>query len=96
MSGRGWSEAAPNIRSGGYIKVSNEERAKIGGYAARNGVTAALQHFKKTKEYPNLKEATVRGWKEQYCEELEKRSKKRSSCNNSITQLPAKRRGRPL
>jgi len=43
-----------------------------------------------------LKEATVRSWKEQYCEELEKRSKKRSSCNDLITQLPAKRQGRPL
>ena len=52
-----------SVQSGGFIKISDEERAKIGGYAGRNGVTASLRHFKQMKEYPNLKEATVRGWK---------------------------------
>ena len=90
------AEAVANIRSGSYVKITDKERATIGGYAARNGVTAALHHFKQTKEYPGLKEATVRGWKNLYQEELKRRSKKRGSCNDPIIQLPAKRRGRPL
>ena len=57
------AEEVASIRSGGFIKISDEERAKIGGYAARIGVTASLRHFKQMKEYPNLKEATVQGWK---------------------------------
>lgn len=51
------AEAVASVQSDGYIKISDEERAKIGGYAARNGVTATLRHFKQTKEYPNVKEA---------------------------------------
>jgi len=47
------AEAVASVRSGGYIKISAEERVKIRGYAARNGVTATLRHFKQTKEYPN-------------------------------------------
>jgi len=68
-----WAEAVASIRSGGYNKISAEERVKIGGYAARNGVTATLRHFKQTKEYSNIIEATVRGWKNEYCEEPGKR-----------------------
>jgi len=50
-----------NKKRGSYIKVTDEEKAKIGGYAAKFGTTDALRHFK--QDYPNLKESTVRGWK---------------------------------
>ena len=38
--------AEPTNNRGAYIKISEEERAKIGGYAAKNGVTAAIRHFR--------------------------------------------------
>ena len=38
--------AEPTNNRGAYIKISAEERAKIGGYAAKNGVTAAIRHFR--------------------------------------------------
>jgi len=49
-----------------YIKISGEERAKIGGYTAKFGVTATIRHFKRNNEYPDLKESMVRGWKNEY------------------------------
>ena len=81
-------------KRGSYIKVTDEERAKIGGYAANFGATEAIRHFK--RDYPDLKESTVRGWKNDY-RDLESKSlgsRKRSS--TAIQQLPTKCRGRPL
>jgi len=37
----------PTGKRGSYIKVTDEERAKIGGYAAKFGTTKAIQHFNK-------------------------------------------------
>ena len=49
-----------------YSRYSDEDRAKVGGYAAIHGVTTAMRHFEDTKEFPNLKaESTVRGWKDE-------------------------------
>jgi len=67
------AEAVASVQSGGYIKISAEERVKIGGYAARNGGTATLRHLKQMKEYPNIIEATVHSWKNEHCEEPGKR-----------------------
>ena len=79
---------------GEYQKISPEDKAEIGQYAAKNGVSAALHHFKSTGAFPNSKESTVRGWKNAYCSELSSRSRKRDA--SSIKELPEKRRGRPL
>lgn len=57
-------------KRGPYIKVSTKDGAVIGGYAARNGIAAAIRHFQQTREFPDLKETSVRGWKDAYCKEL--------------------------
>ena len=74
LKARNTTEATKN--RGAHIKISEQERAKIGGYAARNGITAAIRYFRRNHEYADLKESTVRGWKNQYCEELKARGKK--------------------
>ena len=53
-----------------YDFFSPENKAKVAKYAAENGVTASLHHFKQTGEFNNLKESTVRGWVKQYRSEL--------------------------
>jgi len=64
-----------------YIKISDDERAKIGGYPAKFGVTATIRHFKRNNEYPDLKESTVQGWKNEYQEESKKRGSRKRSCS---------------
>ena len=48
---------------GEYIKITAKDRATVGEYAAKNGIAAAIRHFKQNGSFPNLKEASVRGWK---------------------------------
>ena len=55
---------------GEYLKINAKERATIGEYAAKNGIAAAICHFKRNGEFQNLKETSVRGWKNAYCKEL--------------------------
>jgi len=57
-----------------------------------------MQYFKQNKHFPDLKEATVRGWKNLYLRELHVQSQGRK-CDVPPVQievLPSKRRGRPL
>lgn len=77
-----------------YSKLTAKEKAKIASYATKNGVTAALKHFKHTGEFTELRESMVRGWKETYRKQLTDRTGKRSA--EPIEELPTKRRGRPL
>ena len=70
---------------------SEETRAKIGKYAAQNGVAAARRHFK--DKMGDLPESTVRKYKNLYTTELSARSKKNDT--SEITALPMKKRGRP-
>ena len=65
----------------------DKDRAKVGDYVAIHGVTTTMRHFEDTKEFPNLKESTVCGWKDEY-NVLRKRS--------PVVKLPTKRQGRPL
>ena len=51
-----------------YSFAAPDQKAKIGKYAAENGTTNAIRHF--SKEFPNLKESTIRGWKSRYLVEL--------------------------
>lgn len=61
----------------------------------KNGIAAAIRHFKHNGNFPNLKEATVHGWKNAYCKELLiQSSRKRGPVE--IEELPQKRQGRPL
>ena len=81
---------SPKTRRGEYIKVTAKDRATIGEYAAKNGIAAAIRHFKRNKKFTTLKEATVRGWKNAYCKELLlQSSRKREPVE--IEELPQKR-----
>ncbi|CAH3182725.1 unnamed protein product, partial [Porites lobata] len=51
-----------------YVQYSGEDRAKIAKYSCEHGNTKALQHF--SKEYPNLKESTLRNFKKAYQDKL--------------------------
>ena len=73
-----------------YIHYSGETRVKIEKYAVENGNTKALKHFE--KEFPNLKESTVRNFKKKYYEKL---SKARREGKTEVLSLPSKVRGRP-
>ena len=46
--------------------MSAGDKARVAEYASKNGVLAAIGHFKQTGEFANLKESTVRGWKSTY------------------------------
>ena len=48
-----------------YVIVTPEQKARVGKYA---GTTNAIRRF--SKDMPNLKESTVRGWKTVYLREL--------------------------
>jgi hypothetical protein len=78
-------------KRGAYEKITPENKAKIAKFAAENGIAAAIRHFDKQQDFPNLKESTVRGWKKAYCAELSK-----TKGENPIDQLPVKPIGRPL
>ena len=92
------SETTPSAGNnrGVYLKISAKDRAMIGEYASKNGVAAAIHHFKQTGQFLSLKETSVRGWRDAYCKELAIQSRKRPGSSISIVELPLKRRGRPL
>ena len=59
------SDKAPKIR-GEYIKITAKDRATVGEYSVKNGIAAAIHHFKQNGSFPNLKEASMHGWKNVY------------------------------
>ena len=65
---------------------------KVAKYASENVVTASLKYFKRTQEFTDLKEPTVRGWVKVYWREL--------SCLGaavaSLPEMPENKQGRPL
>ncbi len=76
---------AANIKRkrGEYLKLSPETRVRIGRYAAKNGVAAAVRHFSKGKELgrPN-NESTVRGIKTSYLAEMGRKRKAREDSDS--------------
>ena len=63
-----------------------------GKYAAVNGTTNAIRHF--SKEFPNLKESTMRGWRSAYLLELNRRTKEGEDL--LVNRLPQGKIGCPL
>ena len=53
--------ASAEKKRGSYATISEELKVKVAKYAAENGVSASLRHFKSVQEL-DLKESTVRGW----------------------------------
>ena len=82
-------------KRGAYTKFSTKSRAEIAKYAAEHGVTATVRHFCTNGKYPNLKESSVRTWRNAYTAELEQKRKMRDD-NMDVKELPEKKRGRPL
>ena len=64
-----------------YGIFSAKDKAKVAKHASENGVTASLKCFKRTWEFTDLKEPTVRGWVKVYRREL-------SCLGASVTSLP--------
>ena len=59
---------------------------------AENGTTNAIRRF--SKEFPDLKESTVRGWRSAYLLELNRRT--RGGKNLMVDKLPQGKIGWPL
>lgn len=75
----------------GYHQYSGEDRAKIAKYSCEHGNKKALQHF--SKEYPSLKEGTLRNFKKAYQDKvLFQRQQGNIQQVMSLERLP---RGRP-
>ena len=81
-------------KRGNYAFYTGENKAKVAKFAAENGVTKAMRHFKETKEFPDLKEPTVRGWVNKFKDIMA--SLGPSSSMADVTTLEERKRGRPL
>ena len=77
---------------GPYVKFSNEAKLVIARYAAENGIAASLRHF--ASRFPDLKESSVRTWRNLYQTELSRKRKVKD--DSDILELPQKKKGRPL
>ena len=67
-----YKETSKEKKCSPYNFATPEQKAKVGKYAAVNGTTNAICHF--SKEFPNLKESTIRGWRSAYLLELNRRT----------------------
>ena len=88
------STAESGDKRGPYSKLTPGQKAMIGKRAAVYGVTASMRYFK--NKYPDmeLKETSVRRFKNSYlCEVKQKR--KIDDEDTEIEELPSKKRGRP-
>ena len=81
-------------KRGHYEKYTPEQKAMIGKRAAEHGVVAAIRYY--IKDFPNLKENTVRDWRNAYKLELKKRVRDGSEGGINIPEIPQKKRGHLL
>ena len=83
-----------------YIKVTQDQKAVVGKYAADHGVINAIRRYQPDFPADVLKESTIRGWRDAYRREVDLRveeAKKRAvSPDLDVKTLPMKKRGRPL
>ena len=78
-------------KRGKYKQYTERDRLAIARYAEQNGPRRAARKF--DKQYPNLKESTVRSFLKKYTA-MKNHGKKNST--SPIKGIPAKRRGRSL
>ena len=76
---------------GSYVHYNPKERARIGKYALENGNINTISHFK--REFPALKESTVRNFKKAYKTHLDVQRKKSNPV--PVTEISSLPRGRP-
>jgi hypothetical protein len=77
-------------KRGPYSNFAPDFKAEVGRYAAEHGNTKAVEHFSKLGR--NIKESTVRRFKEAYFLKL----KENKGDKSKVVQLNSKSRGRPL
>ena len=75
------------------MKLTPAQKARIGKRAAENGVTATIRHFSKNYEELDLKETTVRRFKNEYLLEL-KRKRLFNDSDSEVLELPTKKKTR--
>ena len=75
-----------------YATYTEEDRGKIGRYAAENGNVATLKRFK--SEYKDLVESTVRSFKKKYLAAVAE--KRAAQDYTEVSAIPSLKRGRPL
>ena len=75
---------------GKYKQHSDKDRSIIGKYASENGPADAVRKFK--KDFANINESTVHGFRKRYEKELSQAKKGQRS---TPTILPTQRRGQP-
>ena len=80
---------------GSYCKLTPDQQAVIGKYAAMHGNQAAIRHFSKDLEV-ELKTNSVQTWKRKYQAEVDRRRKAGETGDIRVQSLPIKKRGRPL
>lgn len=80
-------------KSATYIKWTDENRYTIGKYASEHGNTSAVRRFR--KQFPNIKESTVRDFKKKY-ERLIQEAKKRNVEPPKMIEKYSSKTGRPL
>ena len=79
-----WKKQLNRRKIGAYFVYSPEERSNIAKYAAENGTSRTVHHFK--RKYPSLNESTVRTFKAKYEREkkaarIEKRQPLQKICS---------------
>lgn len=81
---------------GHYAKFTPSQRALIGKRAVEHGVTASMRYFQAKYPDMDLKETSVRRFKDIYIRELrQKRALLPDVADIQIDELPTKKRGRP-
>ena len=61
------------MKRGPYVKFSQQAKVAVAKYASEHGVAAGLRHY--IKKFPELKESTVRTWRNGYIAELQRKQK---------------------
>ena len=77
-----------------YLKLTDEQRATIGRYAAEHGTVNVIRHFKGDFPKDSLKESTICGWKNAYLQELQ--SCRREGKDRVVKELPKRKTSWPL
>ena len=77
-----------------YLKLTDEQWATIGRYAAEHGTVNAIRCFPRDFPKDSLKESTNRGWKKAYLQELQ--LCRREGKDGMVKELPKRKTGRPL
>ena len=73
-----YQETSKEKKRSPYNFAMPEQKAKVGKYAVVNGTINTICHF--SKEFPNLKESTIHGWRSTYLLDLNHRTKEGKIC----------------